>query len=381
MSQKRNISILMKPASQRCNIDCKYCFYHDISQNREVEDYGKMKYETYRQVIKQAVDFANGGTISFGFQGGEPTLVGLKFYEQFINEVQALNTNNSKINYTLQTNGLLINDKWAQFFKEHNFLIGISLDGPQPIHDMNRIDYTKAGTHKQVMRAISYFKKHEVDFNILSVVTKASSTKGAKIANYFEKQNFKHIQYIPCLDGINDEPGVNEYSLSPQNYTQFLCDSFDHYYQQFKLGKPYSERYFDNILSIYLGGNPENCMQRGVCSIQFILEGDGSVYPCDFFVLEDYKIGSIHTDSFMQMLESDVAHNFIKSSMKIHDDCKQCRFLKVCRGGCKRYKQGYDANSKNIYCESFYNFLIYSEPKFQEMAAKIRSDLRNKWQQ
>lgn len=370
----KNISILIKPASQACNMDCKYCFYHDIADGRTTHDFGFMRENTYKKMIDEAYKYVDGGRINFAFQGGEPTLVGIEFYYKFSEYVDSINLNNTKITYAIQTNGILINDKFCEYFKKYNYLVGLSIDGDRKMNDINRIDWQKNGTHIKTMRASKLFKLHKIPFNILTVINNDNVKKIDELYKFYDKHDFKHIQFIPCLDALEEDPFSNEYSLSPTDYANFLIESFDKYYNLLINDKFISERFFDNILGMYLKVEPESCMQRGYCSIQFVVEGNGNTFPCDFYAYDEFSIGNINSSSFDEMIMHPIARDFISTSINFDPKCSTCKFKNVCRGGCKRFKQtNVDGELLNIYCESYYEFFTYSHEKFLKLATKIKS--------
>lgn len=173
---KRNISLMIKPSSSKCNLKCKYCFYHSIADARDVRDYGFMSKENMEEIVRKVDDYCKGGQCNMGFQGGESLLVGLDFYKDLV-EYSKNTKYKTKINFNIQTNGTLIDDEFAEFFKENNFLVGISLDGTKDIHNLNRVDYLNRDTFNSVMKGINILKKYDVDFNVLVVVTSALCKK------------------------------------------------------------------------------------------------------------------------------------------------------------------------------------------------------------
>lgn len=370
----KSINFLIKPSSSKCNMACKYCFYYDIADNRDIKDYGWMSEETAEAIIKKGLNYVENGQITFAFQGGEPTLIGLEFYKYFTCKVKELNTRNAKVQYAIQTNGFTINDDWAEFFVNNNFLVGLSLDGPKVIHDLNRLDKGHNGTYKKIINAANIFKKHNVQFNILVVVSKIVSRKIEQIYKFFKKEGFTYLQFIPCLDELDTEQGKSNYSISSQDYAKFLKRLFDLWYQDYKNGYIVSIRYFDNILSMYLGMEPESCDMRGMCSIQNVVEADGSVYPCDFYVLDKYKMGNINETSIEELFKQIITKLFIEESLPINEKCKTCKWVNLCRGGCKRHQIGED--NLNRFCEAYQEFFEYSHERFIEISYYIKQNGR-----
>jgi uncharacterized protein len=209
-----NINVLIKPASGMCNICCKYCFYKDEIHNRKIESYGFMKEETLEQIIKKTIDFSDTAC-TIAYQGGEPTLRGIDFFEKSIEYEKRYNTKGLQISNAIQTNGICINEDWAEFFKKNNFLVGISLDGTSFTHDAFRINNKGQGTFSQVLKAIDLLKKYHVEYNILTVVNALTAKKISLIYGFYKQNNFEYLQFIPCLNPIGKENERYSYTLTP----------------------------------------------------------------------------------------------------------------------------------------------------------------------
>jgi len=331
-----------------------------------------MSLDTAKNIIDKSLDFARGGQVTYAFQGGEPTLRGLAFYKDFAFYVKQNNKKKVKINYAIQTNGVLIDENWAGFFHENSFLVGLSLDGTKETNDMNRITPSGEGSFKRIIAAADIFKKSNVDCNVLSVVTKANAKKIIKIYNYFKKNKFRYLQFIPCLEPLGENFGYSNYSLTVDDYEMFLKNLFDLWYKDIKNGDFVSIRYFDNVLSMFMGYEPESCDMRGICSIQNVVEADGSVYPCDFYVMDEYKLGNINQHDIHEFHSNYVAQEFVEQSIEWSHNCKDCNWISLCRGGCRRYRGFEGKNHRNYYCKAFYNFYEYSYHRFIELVQMIR---------
>lgn len=366
------LSLLIKPASSSCNMKCKYCFYSDVANSREIANYGMMSKETIEIIIKKAFEYADT-VINFGFQGGEPTLAGLDFFKEVVRLQKQYNVKRIKVHNAIQTNGLLINDEWAQFLHDNNFLVGVSLDGNQMIHDKYRLDSGMNGTFQRVLEATKILKKHRVEFNILSTVNKDVAKNIDKIYYFFKKQGFNYLQFIPCLDGFNEEHGKTDFSLSPEDYGDFLIELFKLWYVDVNSKNPISIRFFDNLVLMMGGYPPESCGMAGVCSCYYMIEADGSVYPCDFYVTDEWRIGDIRTDSWDDMRKSETAKRFVSISRKANDDCLACEHFKICRGGCRRNREpiSEDNPNKNFLCPSFKAFFDYAKDDIEGLAKRL----------
>ncbi len=364
------VSVLVKPSSSACNMNCEYCFYRDEAENRNNAFLGFMSEETAEKLIARAYEYADG-YCSFMFQGGEPTLSGLDFFRIFVDAEKRLNTGNIKVFNSIQTNGILIDDDWAQFFHNEKFLVGLSLDGTGEIHNMNRFDSRNNGTFNRVMKTVSLFEKYNVEYNILSVLTGKNARSCEKIYNFFKRNGFGYIQYIPCLEPF-DSDGKSPCYLSPFDYKNFLVKIFRLWLDDLKKGKYISIRHIDNMMRIVLGGKPEICSMQGHCSVQFVTEGDGSVYPCDFYVLDEWKLGNVFENSFSELVSSGNAKRFIESSLSVPEKCKKCECFGICRNGCRRERKYVDENTHlNIFCESYRGFFSECKNEILEAARII----------
>jgi len=369
------LSLLIKPASGSCNMCCQYCFYTDETEHRATASFGRMSTETMHKIVDKALLYADGDC-TLAFQGGEPTLAGLAFYRDLSSYFrQHPNPKRVRLHYALQTNGYDLNEDWAKWFAENQVLVGISLDGPKAIHDRYRLDRAGKGTFNRVMAAIRLLEKYKVDFNILTVVSGANAGHGQQVYEFFKKHNFRYQQYIECLDPIGEIQGSHEYSLTPKRYETFLKQVFDAWYRDMKAGRYVYNRYFENLMMIISGQRPEGCNLQGICSPQWVIEADGSVYPCDFYALDQWKLGNILTDSFEAMEETRCTSGFIEWSRKLPEDCKSCRWLNLCRNGCRRNREPVTADNsgKNYFCSAYQNFLEYAYPRLVEIYRLLRT--------
>lgn len=364
------LSIMLKPASGLCNLRCRYCFYADEAANRETASYGFMSGETLEAIVKRTLAFAEG-SCTFVFQGGEPTLAGLDFFRKAVELEQKWNVNRVAIHNSLQTNGILLDREWAAFLKEHNFLVGISLDGNRRVHDANRLDAKGDGTFAQVTRAISLLKEFKVEFNVLAVVTRQTVSQIKNIYQFFARAGVDYQQYIPCLDPLNQKVGEESYSLNEELYETFLKTLFDCWYAEARQGKLRYIRYFIGLMNLIAGNPPGVCEMNGVCSRQYVVEADGSVYPCDFYMLDDWRLGNLTTDSFEQLEHRRQELGFIEASRVYPQQCHRCKWAALCRGGCRRDRLVCENGQLGVnrYCSAFRGFFEYAYPR---LAALVR---------
>ena len=335
------ISVMIKPSSSLCNLKCKYCFYSSLSSEREEYSKGFMSLETAENIIKSAVDYTKGTEIILTFQGGEPMLSKLEFYKSFVELVKKHNTYNSRITYCLQTNGTLINEEWCKFFKANNFLLGVSLDGNEQ-QNVYRVYPDGSSSFNDILNGIEMLKKYDVQFNVLSVVTKQLANSVRDNYKFMKKNQIYNFQYINCLKPF-DEAFDNDLYMNNDDYSFFLEKAFRLYYNDNMMGRRVSVRSFDNYLLLLRGSNAEQCGMNGFCSTQFVVEGDGTVYPCDFYCTDEWELGNINNISFSEMHKSKKAKGFISESFTVDEECKKCAYFALCRGGgCKRSRKDSD---------------------------------------
>lgn len=371
----KNLTLLIKPSSSLCNMRCKYCFYEDESQNRTLKSYGTMTDETTRKLIESAYSCTKSGSdISFCFQGGEPTLLGLDFYKNFIEEEKKHPERN--YHHSIQTNGFAIDKNWAEFFKKNNFLVGISVDGYQALHDLHRIDASGNGTFERIKNNIEILKEHEVDINALCVVTKQCAEKPHRVYQRLKDMGFRYLQFISCLDPIGKERGLEPYSLLPQEYGTFLCTVFDDWYRDWENGDYVSIRQFEDYVHLMLGMAPSSCASMGKCGVYLVVEGDGSLYPCDFYVLDEYRIGNINEMSLQQAIDCRKSVEFRTTDVPRPDKCHKCNYFSICHGGCKRDLFVNNRETDNYYCQSFKMFFEYAGQRLTQIASEELKLLR-----
>ncbi len=366
---KRPLILLIKPASGSCNMRCKYCFYFDEAENREFSSYGLMDTFVSHALIDKALGVSDD--VTFSFQGGEPTVRGLDFFKDFASYAGLKASQAGKrIHFALQTNGYVIDKKWADFFKENSFLIGLSMDGNKKTHDLYRRNAHGEGTFVRVFRSSRYLDSSGVDFNILVTVTKDVAKKAEDIYAFFKKNGFRYQQYIPCLDPIADQRGSLDYSLTPELYADFLIRLFACYYKDWSRGDYVSIRYFDNLVMMLCSYPPESCGMLGFCPSNYVVEADGSVYPCDFYVLDGYRLGNLKTDSFEMIDEKRKKIGFTEKSKKIEPECSACRYFSICRGGCRRDRENFSTGELSLtyLCPAYKKFFDACLPELMKMA-------------
>ena len=362
----KHLQMMIKPASSNCNLRCSYCFYEDECRNREIPSYGLMALDTLEILVKKALEEAED-SCTFGFQGGEPMLAGLSFFQKFIEFTEKYKKPETRLSFCIQTNGTLIDDDWAEFLKKNRFLVGISLDGIGEIHDRSRKDTQGKDTFKRVLKNAEFLQKKQVDVNILCVLTKQSARKIRSIYEFLKKHGFYYHQYIPCLDPLGEERGRRPWSLTPEYYGSALKELFDLWYKDIMEGHPVSIREFDNWLAMLQGNPPEACAQMGRCSMQNIVEANGDIFPCDFYVLDQYRAGNIQDEDFHFGREDFSEIDFLREGRERGRECPDCHWYPLCRGGCRR---DYTEEGRNYFCRAYQEFFPYAIERLERLAAR-----------
>ncbi len=364
------ISVMMKPVSGTCNMFCDYCFYCDIMQKREQASYGFMSLETMKNTIRKTIPYTESG-VSYLFQGGEPTLRGLDFYNKAVEYQKQYNKNGIRISNSFQTNGYAIDEKWCQFFKDNDFLISISVDGTKEIHDTYR--HTKNGcpTYDRIKQSTELLDWYGVKYNVLTVVNQKVAANIKEIYKEYAKNGWKYQQYIACLDPMDEPHGQKEYSLRPAQYGEFLIELFNLWYEDCQKGKQPIIKQFENYIGILCGYQPETCEQQGKCGIKTVVEADGSVYPCNFYVLDSHYLGNLNNCRMDWINERRKQIGFVEHSLRLSEECRECQYYSICRGGCQRSR---DSDNKtglyhNYFCESYQMFFASCYEKMKEIAS------------
>jgi len=363
------ITVMVKPVSGACNMRCRYCFYADEMHHRKASVYPRMTGELLDAMVRRIIRSADS-SVHFLFQGGEPTLIGLPFFEQLMQLERKYNTRGLKITNAVQTNGYDLTDEMIAFFAREQFLVGVSLDGTDETHDLLRPDAKGMPTAGVVRRTIDRLRAAGVSVNVLCVVNREVARCPREV--FAALSQYEYLQFIPCLDGLDGEK--RDYSLSEEDYLAFLKSVFDCYHRAYLDGRPVSVRNFDNWIAMLMGMPPENCAMVGRCGPSLVIESDGSVYPCDFYALDAWKLGSIGSDSLKKMLTCDKENAFLAESLPVPDACRACRWYFLCRNGCKRERLA--GSGLNRWCGVHTRFFEYAFDRMQEMAAQLQKSRR-----
>ena len=339
-------SLLLKPVSCDCNLRCSYCFYLGKSSM-----FGSGPHRMAPEILETAVKGYLSScqeTYVFCWQGGEPLLAGLDFYKYAVELMKKHGGPGVNVGNVLQTNGTLLDDDWAVFLKEYSFLVGVSLDGPEWIHDSFRRYALGKGSYVDVVRGLECLRRHEVPVNALTVVNKFSAEHPLEIYCHLRDDlSITHHQYI--------EETFGDLSVTSEQWGRFLCIIFDEWLNN-DIGKV-SVRLFDSIINRLRGGAPDCCSMMRECNSYLVIEHDGSVYPCDFNVLPEWRLGHVGKKSLDSMLTTACARRF--ANLKQTDKrCRGCRYAPFCAGDCPRNRKG----NFSILCEGYKMFLEHALP-------------------
>ncbi|MBF0280330.1 MAG: anaerobic sulfatase maturase [SAR324 cluster bacterium] len=397
-SAKEVFHMLAKPIGPVCNIDCAYCFYLDKTKLYPETKSFKMNEATLEQYVQQYIQGQPAGTpeVTFGWQGGEPTMMGIPFFENVLKYQKKHHRQGMAIKNALQTNGTLLNDNWGKFLHEHNFLLGISIDGPEAIHNIFRYDKKQRGTFKQVMQGIEICQKHEVEFNTLTVVQSHNGDYPILIYDFLKEIGSTFFQFIPIVehsfqqesgketDGMifpNQEnalqPGfaVHQRSVGSEQFGGFLNQIFDRWLEKNDIGEIFV-RDFEMMLGLVMGFPSATCVNSETCGHAPAIEHNGDLYSCDHFVDSEYFLGNTSERSLAEMMDSPQQTKFGTDKRdSLPQFCLDCDFLKYCWGACPKDRIKFTPQKEkglNYLCEGYQAFYSHTEPYFQKMAECLR---------
>lgn len=267
-----------------------------------------------------------------------------------------------------------MNETWCRFFAENHFLVGLSIDGTKEVHDAYRHDRQGGNTYDRIVRAAEMMDHYGVDYNILTVVHQKTAEHVDDIYREYRKKGWRYQQYIACLDPLGEGHQKTEYAISPEQYGKFLIKLFDLWYRDWKKNRQPFIRQFENYISMLLGYPPEACDQRGTCGIQYVVEADGGVYPCDFYMLDEDCLGNFNDNTMAELDERRRKAGFVERSQKLDPECRECPYYALCRGGCQRHRDFMENTGyyRNYFCDGYKLFFEQCGDKMVEIAKAMK---------
>lgn len=368
----RPLYVMLKPVGAICNLRCEYCYYLEKKGLYPEDKSFVMSEQLLEKFIQEYINSQTTPEILFTWHGGEALMRNIAFYEKALT-LQRRYANGRQITNTLQTNGTLLTDEWCRFFKDNNFLIGISLDGPQHIHDRYRKTRDKRPTFYQVMKGISLLQKHQVEFNILAVVNDYNVDYPLEFYQFFKDLGIEFIQFTPIVERINGE--IAPWSVPADKWGDFLIALFNEWVKQ-DVGKIFVQL-FDATLANWVGVAPGVCTMGRNCGHAGAMEFNGDVYSCDHFVFPEYKLGNIYSKTLIEMLYSDKQQKFGRDKYdSLPLQCKECDYIFACNGECPKnrfLKTQAGEDGLNYLCKGYYRFFEYVAPYMDYMKRELQN--------
>lgn len=383
----RQCHVMAKPGGAKCNIDCKYCFYHEKqSLYPQRKQHWKMSEETLEEYVKQHIAAQHSHPVTFSWQGGEPLLLGLPFFKRVVELCQRYGQG-VKITHTLQTNGILLNEEWATFLAQHRFMVGLSVDGPETLHDRYRISHSGKGSHRFVMKALSLLHRFQVDFNTLTVVGHHNVAHAGEVYEFLRHSGSRYMQFIPLVERVSTEanprlklvtPDERKARLAPwsvpsKQYGEFLSQVFDIWIRR-DIGQ-IAVQMFDVAIAAWTRQPAVLCVHAETCGHAFALEANGDLYNCDHYVYPQHLLGNIHHGSIDAINNSEAAMAFgLAKKLTLTDDCKVCQFRFACQGGCPKHRFSRSSSGTaghNYLCAGYQHFFKHIQPVMNLWAALL----------
>jgi serine-type anaerobic sulfatase-maturating enzyme len=384
--------VLAKPIGPICNLDCKYCFYlekENLYPDRQGRESWAMAEDVLETYVREYIAAQDSPVVSFAWQGGEPTLLGVDFFRKVV-DLQKQYSNGKRVDNGFQTNGVLLDDRWSEFLAENRFLVGISIDGPQALHDRYRVDKGGQPTFDHVVRGIGYLKKHDVEFNTLTVVQRHNSHYPLDVYRFLREAGSGFMQFIPIVERVAEVPSpdglvlispdssavarVSEWSVEPLQYGRFLCAIFDEWVR-YDVGKVFVQL-FDVALESWMGLEPGLCVFRQTCGGALAIEHNGDVYSCDHYVYPENRLGNILENPLRAMVDSSQQRKFGSDKLdSLPAYCQKCDVRFACNGECPKHrfiKTPEGEAGLNYLCTGYKLFFHHIDPYMRFMAEELR---------
>lgn len=378
--------LMAKPVSYQCNIACDYCFYLEKEQGtlkprkaaRHMDD------TTLEAYVRQYIEANPGPEIEFTWQGGEPTLAGIAFYERAL-LLQRKYAGSKRITNSIQTNGVLIDEQWAAFLARNHFLVGLSVDGPSWLHDRYRKTRSQQSVFDKVLRAMDLLKRYLVDVNVLTVVNNVTAEHPQEIYTYLTRElKAEFVQFIPAVEQrpVNEKYGellypqtlagrsVTEWSVSGEQWGKFMTGVFDLWVRE-DVGRVYVQM-FDSALAAWLGEKPSLCVMQSSCGFGLVVEQNGDIYSCDHYVYPEHRLGNLRRDSLAKMATSKQQRKFGLAKTEVSSECMRCEWRFACHGGCPKHRIHKSGERwHNHLCVGYKAIFSHLDPYMRYMAGQI----------
>lgn len=382
--------LMTKPTGPVCNLDCVYCYYLEKKNLFSESDSFTMSDEVTESFIRQYIESQSSPEIVFSWQGGEPTLAGIDYFKKVV-DWELKYAGKKTIANTFQTNGVLIDDNWAKFLAEYKFLVGISIDGPEHLHDKYRRNSAGKPSFSKVMSGIEMLRKYQVEFNTMTVVNDYNSRHPMEIYNFLKSISSEYFQFIPIVErqaikknidlkliapNDREKAKIAPWSVNPVQYGRFLNTIFDEWVRN-DVGTTFV-RIFDVALSATMGQDPGLCIFQETCGRVAVIERNGNVYSCDHYVYERNLLGNILDTPIKMMMNSDKQIKFaVDKKTKLPNKCLKCAYLKTCWGGCPKHRItdiGSGIKKLNYFCKGYKLFFEHIKPHMDFMANELRNN-------
>ena len=380
--------VMLKPAGAHCNLACKYCYYLEKNKLYPTAQRHLMSDEMLEQFTREYIEAQTMNQVLFTWHGGEPLLRSIDFYRKALS-LQQKYAGGRRIDNVIQTNGTLLTDEWCEFFAQNHWLVGISIDGPQPDHDHYRLTAAGKPSWKKVMQGIKLLKKHGVEWNAMAVVNAYNANHPLEFYRFFKENGCQFLQFTPIVERLTrhedgrtlasladkDEISLSEASVAPEQWGYFLCAIFDEWVRK-DVGKIFIE-IFDCTLANWMGISPGICAYSKECGHAGVMEHNGDVYSCDHFVFPEYKLGNIRDHSLIDMLYGEQQQEFSRlKHSSLPRQCKECDMEFACHGECPKnrfMKDKYGDSGLNYLCPGYYHYYQHVAPYMDYMKQELMS--------
>ena len=378
--------VMLKPAGAQCNLACKYCYYLEKNKLYPTAQRHLMSDEMLEQFTREYIEAQTMNQVLFTWHGGEPLLRSIDFYRKALS-LQQKYAGGRRIDNVIQTNGTLLTDEWCEFFAQNHWLVGISIDGPQPYHDHYRLTAAGKPSWKKVMQGIKLLKKHGVEWNAMAVVNAYNANHPLEFYRFFKENGCQFLQFTPIVERLTrhedgrtlasladkDEISLSEASVAPEQWGYFLCAIFDEWVRK-DVGKIFVE-IFDCTLANWMGISPGICAYSKECGHAGVMEHNGDVYSCDHFVFPEYKLGNIRDHSLIDMLYGEQQQEFSRlKHSSLPRQCKECDMEFACHGECPKnrfMKDQYGDSGLNYLCPGYYHYYQHVAPYMDYMKQEL----------